>query len=133
MWRGYDSTLTQVTRKQALMARVDHQFSPKVSVFADFAFNRSATLEARWVPLGNGAYQFAVPGNAPTNPFRENVLVSFPLAADQAAHNDVGHQVAGGVVGTLVRLPGDWRLAADANYSVSAQKVSYGQIGRAHV
>ena len=29
-------------------------------------------------------------------------------------------------VGTLVRLPGDWRLAADANYSVSAQKVSYG-------
>jgi iron complex outermembrane receptor protein len=126
VWRGYESTLTQVSRKEALMARLDHQLTPKVSLFADFAFNRSATLEAKWVPLGNGSYQFAVPGNAPTNPFRENVLVSFPLRADQAAHNDVGNQVSGGVLGALIKLPADWRLAADANYSVTAQKVSYG-------
>lgn len=126
VWRGYESTLAHVSRKEALMARVDHQFSPKLSFFADFSFNRSETLDANWVPLGNGAYQFAVPGNAPTNPFRENVFVSFPIPLDQAAHNDVSNQVSGGVIGALFKLPGDWRLAADANYSVTAQKVSYG-------
>ncbi len=131
-WRGYESTLAHVPRKEALMARVDHQFNAKLSFFADFSFNRSETLDANWVPLGNGAYQFAVPGNAPTNPFRENVFVSFPLPLDQAAHNDVSNQVAGGVVGALLKLPGDWRLAADANYSVTAQKVSYGLMNLAN-
>ncbi|MEI6467790.1 MAG: TonB-dependent receptor, partial [Verrucomicrobiota bacterium] len=109
-----------------LKAKSAKTLTTKVSVFADFAFNRSTALEAKWVPLGNGAYQFAVPGNAPTNPFRENVLVSIPISADQASHNDIGTQVAGGVLGTLIKLPADWRLAADANYSVTAQKVSYG-------
>lgn len=80
------------------MARVDHQLTAKVSLFADFAFNRSATLEARWVPLGNGAYQFAIPGNSPSNPFRENVFVSFPISSEQATPNDVANQVAGGVL-----------------------------------
>ncbi len=126
VWRGYESTLAHVSRKEALMARVDHQLTSKLSLFADFAFNRSATLEAKWVPLGNGAYQFAVPGNSPANPFRENVFVSLPISIDQATHNDVTNQVAGGVFGGLLKLPGEWRLAADVNYSVTSQKVSYG-------
>ncbi len=125
VWRGYESTLTHVSRKEALMARVDHQLTPQISLFADFTFNRSATLEARWVPLGNGNYQFAIPGNAPTNPFRENVLVSFPIPAELAVDNDVANRVSGGVVGVLFKLPAEWRLAADANYSVTAQKVGY--------
>jgi outer membrane receptor protein involved in Fe transport len=132
VWRGYESTLAHVSRKEALMARVDHQFSSKISIFADFSFNRSETLDANWVPLGNGNYQFAIPGNAPTNPFRENVFVSFPIPLDQAAHNDVSNQVSGGVIGALFKLPGDWRLAADANYSVTAQKVSYGLMNLAN-
>ena len=126
VWRGYESTLTQVPRKESLMGRIDHQLTPKISLFADFAFNRSETLDAKWVPLGNGNYQFAVPGNAPTNPFRENVFVSIPISVNEASHNDITNQVAGGVFGGLVKLPGEWRLAADVNYSVSAQKVSYG-------
>ncbi len=126
VWRGYESTLTQVPRKQSVMARVDHQLTSKISLFADFALNRSATLEAKWVPLGNGAYQFAIPGNAPANPFRENVFVSIPISVDEASHNDITNQAAGGVFGGLVKLPGEWRLAADVNYSVSKQKVSYG-------
>ncbi|MEO6243882.1 MAG: TonB-dependent receptor, partial [Opitutaceae bacterium] len=125
VWRGYESTLTQVPRKQSVMARIDHQLTSKISFFADFALNRSATLEAKWVPLGNGAYQFAVPGNAPANPFRENVFVSIPISVDEASHNDITNQAAGGVLGGLVKLPGEWRLAADVNYSVSKQKVSY--------
>lgn len=125
VWRGYESTLAHVSRKEALMARVDHQLTSKVSLFADFAFNRSATLEARWVPLGNGAYQFAIPGNSPSNPFRENVFVSFPISSAQATPNDVANQVAGGVFGALVKLPAEWRLAADVNYSVTSQKVHY--------
>jgi iron complex outermembrane recepter protein len=126
VWRGYESTLTQVPRKQSLMGRIDHQLTPKIGLFADFAFHRSKTLEARWVPLGNGAYQFAVPGNAPTNPFRENVFVSIPISVNEATHNDITNQAAGGVFGGLMKLPGEWRLAADVNYSVSSQKVSYG-------
>ncbi len=126
VWRGYESTLTQVPRKEALMGRVDHQLTSKISLFADFAFNRSTTLEAKWVPIGNGAYQFAVPGNAPTNPFRENIFVSIPMSVDEASHNDIINQSAGGVFGALVKLPGEWRLAGDVNYSVSKQKVSYG-------
>ncbi|MBL9200207.1 MAG: TonB-dependent receptor [Opitutaceae bacterium] len=132
VWRGYESTLAHVSRKEALMARVDHQLNAKLSFFADFSFNRSETLDANWVPLGNGNYQFAVPGNAPTNPFRENVFVSLPISLDQATHNDVANQVSGGVVGALLKLPGDWRLAADANYSVTAQKVSYGLMNMAN-
>lgn len=126
VWRGYESTLTQVPRKEALMARIDHQLTSKISLFADFAVHRTETLEARWVPLGNGAYQFAIPGNAPTNPFRENVFVSIPISADEASHNDITNQSAGGVFGGLLKLPGEWRLAADVNYSVSRQKVAYG-------
>lgn len=126
VWRGLESTLTQVPRKESFMARVDHQLTPKISLFADFAFRRSTTLEAKWVPIGNGAYQFAVPGNAPTNPFRENVFVSIPISVDEASHNDIMNQSAGGVFGTLVKLPREWRLAADVNYSVSRQKVFYG-------
>lgn len=126
VWRGYESTLTQVPRKQALMARIDHQLTSKISLFADFAFHRTTTLEAKWVPLGNGAYQFAIPGNAPTNPFRENVFVSIPIPVDEASHNDITNASAGGVFGGLVKLPGEWRLAANVNYSVSKQKVSYG-------
>jgi len=126
VWRGYESTLTQVPRKESLMARVDHQLTKRISLFADFAFHRSATLEAKWVPIGNGQYQFPIPGNAPTNPFRENVFVSIPMAADEASHNDITNQVAAGVMGGLLKLPGEWRLAADVNYSRSSQKVSYG-------
>jgi iron complex outermembrane recepter protein len=126
VWRGYESTLTQVPRKQSLMGRIDHQLTSKVSLFADFAFHRTKTLEARWVPLGNGAYQFPIPGNAPTNPFRENVFVSIPISADEATHNDIMNQSAGGVFGGLLKLPGEWRLAGDVNYSVSRQKVFYG-------
>jgi iron complex outermembrane recepter protein len=126
VWRGYESTLTQVPRKQALMGRIDHQLTPKISLFADFAFHRTETLEAKWVPIGNGAYQWAIPGNAPTNPFRENVFVSIPISVDEASHNDITNSSAGGVFGGLVKLPAEWRLAADVNYSVSKQKVSYG-------
>jgi outer membrane receptor protein involved in Fe transport len=79
VWRGLESTLTQVPRKESLMARIDHQLTPRISLFADFAFHRTTTLEAKWVPIGNGAYQFAVPGNAPTNPFRENILANCRL------------------------------------------------------
>ncbi len=126
VWRGYESTLTQVPRKESLMARVDHQLTARLSLFADFAFNRSTTLEAKWVPIGNGNYQFSVPGNAPTNPFRENIFVSIPMSVDEASHNDIMNQSAGGVFGALVKLPGEWRLAGDVNYSVSKQKVHYG-------
>lgn len=126
VWRGYESTLTHVPRKESLMGRIEHQFTPVFSVFANFAFNRSSTLEARWVPIGNGAYQFAIPGNAPTNPFRENIFISIPMSVDEATDNDVSNTAAGGVIGALLKLPGDWRLAADVNYSKSSQKVHYG-------
>ncbi|MBL9210112.1 MAG: TonB-dependent receptor [Opitutaceae bacterium] len=126
VWRGLESTLTHVPRKEALMARIDYRLTPAVTLFADFAFNRSTTLEARWVPIGNGSYQFAVPGNAPTNPFRENIFVSIPMPLEEATRNDVTNQVAGGVIGAIARLPGEWRLAADINYSKSSQKVDYG-------
>jgi len=126
VWRGYESTLTQVPRKESLMGRIDHKLTNTISLFADFAFNRSTTLEAKWVPIGNGAYQFAVPGNAPTNPFRENIFISLPISVNEASHNDIINQSAGGVFGGLVKLPGEWRLAADVNYSVSKQKVHYG-------
>lgn len=126
VWRGYETTLGLVSRKEALMARVEHQLTSKFSLFADFALNRTKSLEARWVPVGSGAFEYTVPGNAPTNPFRENVRISFPITAEQAAHNDAGNQVAGGVLGAVLKLPGEWRLAADVNYSVTSQKVSYG-------
>jgi outer membrane receptor protein involved in Fe transport len=125
VWRGYESALTQVSRKEALMARVDHQFNSRLSFFADFSFNGVNNIDGTWVPLGNGSYAFAIPGNAPTNPFNENVLVTFPISRDQASFNNFGNQVGGGVVGALLQLPGDWRIAADANYSVTSQKVSY--------
>ena len=126
VWRGYDSTLTHVNRKQSVMARVDHRLNSKISLFADFSFNSSHNLEAKWVPLGNGARQFAIPGNAPTNPFRENVFVSIPISVDQATPTDIGNQVSNAVVGGVIKLPAEWRLAADVNYSVTAQKVAYG-------
>lgn len=126
VFRGENSLLVHVPRKQAVMARIDHKLNARVSLFADFSFNKSEVLEAQWVPIGNGVYQFAIPGNAPTNPFRENVLISIPQPVSQAAHNDVSNQVSSGVIGGVVKLPWEWRLAADLNYSVTAQKVSYG-------
>lgn len=124
--RGHESTLAQVTRKKSAMVRIDHKLTSLISLFADFSLTRSSLLEARWIPIGNGGYQFAVPGNAPTNPFRENVLISIPIPFHQTTHNDITNQVSNGVLGGVIKLPGDWRLAADVNYSVTTQKVSYG-------
>ena len=126
VFRGYQSLLTHVPRKQAVMARLDHKLNSRVSLFADFSFNKTEVLEAQWVPIGNGMYQFAIPGNAPTNPFRENVMISIPIAANQATHNDVTNQVSNGVIGAVIKLPWEWRVAADVNYSVTAQKLWYG-------
>ncbi len=125
VYRGTESLLAHVSRKQSLMARIDHQLTKAISLFADFSFNNNKLLEAEWNPVGNNNYQFGVPGNAPTNPFRENVLISLPLPANQSAHNDVNNQVSNVVFGGVVKLPREWRLAADVNYSVTAQKVSY--------
>ena len=125
VFRGYESTLAHVTRKQSGMARVDHRLNDRISLFADFAFQRSSLIDSFWVPLGNGNYQFAVPGNAPTNPFRENVIVSIPIPASQASRNDITNQSANAVIGAVVKLPRDWRAAVDCNYSVSSQKVFY--------
>lgn len=125
VYRGTESLLAHVSRKQSVMARIDHELTKTVRLFADFSFNRNELLEAEWNPIGNNNYQFGVPGNAPTNPFRENVLVTIPLPAAQSAHNDVSNQVSNVVFGGVLKLPREWRLAADVNYSVNAQKVSY--------
>lgn len=132
VFRGYDSALTRVSKKESLMARIDHHLNSQFSIFFDFSFNSIKVLDLSWVPLGNGVYQFAVPGNVPTNPFRENVLVTVPLPANQSAHNDPTNQVSNVVFGGVVKLPREWRLAADVNYSVSAQKVSYAVMNMAN-
>ena len=132
VYRGTESLLAHVSRKQSLMARIDHQLTKSISLFADFSFNNNKLLEAEWDPLGNNNYQFGVPGNAPTNPFRENVVITVPLPANQSAHNDVLNQVANAVIGGVVKLPAEWRLAADVNYSVNAQKVSYALMNMAN-
>jgi outer membrane receptor protein involved in Fe transport len=126
VFRGYDSLLAHVTRKNAVMARIDHKVNSRLSLFADFSFNKTEVLEAQWVPIGNGVYQFAIPGNAATNPFRENVLMSIPIPTSQATHNDVTNQASNAVIGGVLKLPWEWRLAADVNYSVTAQKLWYG-------
>ena len=61
------------------------------------------------------AVVYTVPGNAPTNPFRETVSIHFPTLLGTKLRTHTTTKIA--TLGAVAQLPGDWRAMLDLSWS----------------
>jgi iron complex outermembrane receptor protein len=61
------------------------------------------------------AVVYTVPGNAPTNPFRETVSIHFPTRLGTKLRTHTTTKIAN--LGAVAQLPGDWRAILDLSWS----------------
>ena len=109
--QGLYTSIGQISRKESALASITYDLTPQVQFFADFSSYSNSTLTRL---LENAAGTgIIVPGNAPTNPFRENVLITLPLAVENGAYQTVSNETRSMVFGLLAHLPANWQLAAE--------------------
>ena len=75
-----------------------------------------AVLDSNSDPDG---VDFPVPGNAPNNPFQQNVMVSLPVPVEQSAFTSNQTRLTTATLGLKAHLPGNWELAADYTWGES--------------
>jgi len=130
VYRGSHEPLLNVPQKKTIMFAINHQFSDKLEVFLDFNVSQQKST-VPYLPLISGnnnttALVFAVPGNAPTNPFQQNVLMSQPLPLNDATTFVTTAVQRTGVFGLLLHLPNAWEAIATYSYAYGTHQVRYG-------
>ncbi len=121
VYRGFKTPLVSTPRNQSLYGSINHDLTPNLNVYANYTYNFNG-INAPWVPLANSVAStvtFTVPGNAPTNPFQQNVLISMPVGTDQQGFGYYYTQTHTFTAGAIAKLPGDWQLASDWTWSES--------------
>jgi iron complex outermembrane recepter protein len=118
VFQGLNTPIGQLSRNEMLMASVRYDLAPRVEVTADFA-NRLSRSFSPLIQLGAGQTNFAVPGNAPNNPFQQNVSVSLPVPVDQSAFTSNQTRLTTATIGVKAHLPGNWELATDYTWGES--------------
>jgi hypothetical protein len=118
VFQGLNTPVGQLSRNEMMMASVRYDLAPRVELTADFA-NRLSRSFSPLIQLGAGQTNFAVPGNAPWNPFQQNVLVSLPVPVEQSAFTSNQTRLTTATLGLKAHLPGGWELAADYTWGES--------------
>lgn len=118
VFQGLNTPVGQLSRNEMIMASVRYDLSPKLELTADFA-NRLSRSFSPLIQLGAGQTSLPVPGNAPTNPFRENVFVSLPTPVQQSAFTSNQTRLTTATIGLKAHLPGNWELATDYTWGES--------------
>lgn len=118
VFQGLNTPVGQLSRNEMMLASVRYDLSPRVEVTADFA-NRLSRSFSPLIQLGAGQTNFAVPGNAPWNPFQQNVMVSLPVPVEQSAFTSNQTRLTTATLGLKAHLPGNWELAADYTWGES--------------
>ncbi len=118
VFQGLNTPVGQLSRNEMIMASVRYDVTSRIEVTADFA-NRLSRSFSPLIQLGAGQTSFAVPGNAPTNPFQQNVLVSLPVPVEQSAFTSNQTRLTTATIGVRAHLPGNWELATDYTWGES--------------
>lgn len=112
VYNGLNQIMLPFPRNSSFAASIDHQFSDRIETFLDFGIN-----QMRLVTLWSGGdgtntagvnEAITVPGNAPNNPFQENVFISQPWGQAQGMRIINTNLVKYGVAGLLLHLPNNW-------------------------
>jgi len=118
VFQGLNTPIGQLSRNEMIMASTRYDWTPQIEITADFA-NRLSRSFSPLIQLGAGQTNFAVPGNAPTNPFQQNVLVSLPVPVEQSAFTSNQTRLTTATIGLKAHLPGNWELATDYTWGES--------------
>jgi outer membrane receptor protein involved in Fe transport len=130
IYRGSQMPLLKAPQNQAIQTTISHKFNDMVDVYADIGINQQKTHNTS-LPLINGhlritTLHLSVPGDAPNNPFQQNVFVSHPRRADAATTMEttaISRLLKGGV---HLHLPNGWEALAEYSYSNVSTLIQYG-------
>lgn len=98
---------------KAYSASITRQMTPWLQLLGEFRYgdNYGRQIYNRI----SRAVTYAIPGNAPNNPFQENVSVHFPTLLGTLLQTYSTTKIAS--LGAVVQLPGDWRSVTDLSWS----------------
>lgn len=105
---------------KAYSASITRQMTPWLQLSGDFRFgdNQGSQVYNRI----SRAVVYTVPGNAPDNPFRENVSIHFPSLLGTMLKTHTITKIAS--LGAVAQLAGDWRALVDLNWSENHHRFS---------
>jgi iron complex outermembrane receptor protein len=97
---------------KAIVASVQRAMTKDITVYVDFNTNSS-----------NGSYTYTqwtsnlliIPGNAPGNPFNDNVRITMPVSVKTPAYQDLVNQSVS--TGATIKLPFDWTSLLDFTWT----------------
>jgi len=105
---------------KAFSVSVVREMTSKLQLTADFRHgdNQGEQIYNRI----SRAVVYTVPGNAPTNPFRETVSIHFPSLLGTKLRTHTTTKI--GTLGAVAQLPGDWRAMVDLSWSQNRHRYS---------
>ncbi|MBL8265973.1 TonB-dependent receptor [Steroidobacter sp.] len=98
---------------QSFMFSARRKMTDWLDVFAEYFYGRNRT-EATTSPFSDTV---VIPANAPTNPFQQNVRISFP--SDYAFPYKTESLTRRFVAGVVASLPHEWSAEADYTYNLA--------------
>lgn len=109
---GGRRALLSERRSASVIGSIRHRFSSAIEAYADVLAMRN---EGRSVVPQDNLQSLGLAANAPSNPFQQAIIVTFPLPGfDPTGHNLT--KTARATAGLIADLPGGWK--ANADYSV---------------
>jgi iron complex outermembrane receptor protein len=110
---GLNNQIGATPTVEALSVSVTRQMTPRLELFAEFKYGKNEGVQA-YNRISRNA-TFVVPGNAPTNPFRENVTIHFPTYTDTPLNSKSMNKAV--TLGAMAQLPREWRGQMDVSWS----------------
>lgn len=110
---GQYAPLGSAPEAQSFMASARRKMTDSIDVFAEYFYGRNRT-ESTTSPYTDTV---VIPAGAPTNPFQQNIRLSFP--SDYAFPYKTESLTRRFVVGAVVALPHEWSLEADYTYNLA--------------
>ena len=132
VYNGLNQPILPFPRNMSFAASIDHEFTDQIEAYVDLGIN-----QMRLVTLWSGGdgtntagvnEAIAVPGNAPSNPFSDNVFMSQPWGPAQGMRIINTNLVKYGVAGLLVHLPHSWEGVAEYSLNQATYENLYQQL-----
>jgi iron complex outermembrane recepter protein len=110
---GLQDSIGTVPTQKSVLATIRREMTSMLDLFVDLSTSSTPAAPVFNPIGGNGAY--TVPAGAPSNPFQQDVLITFPTNVPTTFYtNSVTHSAT---VGLVARLPSDWRSELDYTWS----------------
>lgn len=120
---GYDSLLSE-PQLTFWMATIRRELNSRIQAYLDLQDSRNLSEFSSSGALGSSSPDVVIPGDAPNNPFQQDIQVSVPaLGVDGLYKRRFTSRRAR--AGLLMRLPGSWQSAIDFSWD----RAKYSSIG----